>query len=265
MRRFSGFGRVILAVLAAAAAAAPAVAQGYTPYAQQRSLAVRAEAQVPPQTSEVFLDERREESADVGSFDRSLDAAAVAQPVQGPPPPYASADALARGAVTFAPTSISGRLATNFTLNEQGGWTGGSADATFSTDFLAHQGGTARFTGQGRIRGEGGYFVTFWDLDLEDPHGGPLGLFGVGTSGGVNEDRSYDFTATLQAGHRYQLNVRTETNWAILRNPPETRTGTVRGEFDFTLTVPEPGAFAGLAPLAAFLLVRTGRRVDRLR
>ena len=111
--------------LVIASSAAPARAQLYTPYAQERSLDVRADAQVPPQTSAVVTDGRREESEDLGSFDRSLSAAAAAGAGPGQPP-YAAAGAVARQSVTFTPTSITGLLSTDITFAESGGWTGGS-------------------------------------------------------------------------------------------------------------------------------------------
>lgn len=255
------FVMAVLALLRAATAAG----QYYTPYLQERSLEVRADAQVPPQeSSPVVSDGRREESSDLGGFDGALAASAEAGQ-SASQPPYASGEARAAQTVAYTPTGFTGRFFSGFTLDENGGWSGGSSDATWAVEFRADQSVPLHFTARGVIRAHGGYFLLLSDLDTEDPHGGPLGLFGVGLSTGGSEDRSYDFETPLQAGHRYRLSLSTETGWEILRNPPVTQAGTVHGEFTFAVTVPEPAAAVALGVVAPLLLVRARRTIPSAR
>ena len=116
------FVMAVLALLRAATAAG----QYYTPYLQERSLEVRADAQVPPQeSSPVVSDGRREESSDLGGFDGALAASAEAGQ-SASQPPYASGEARAAQTVAYTPTGFTGRFFSGFTLDENGGWSGGS-------------------------------------------------------------------------------------------------------------------------------------------
>ena len=249
-------------VLTCALAGRPAAGQVYSPYEQHRSLDVAAAAQVPPDTVPSVTDGRQEQSDDPGAFDRSLSALAVA-PAGGDPSaaPYASFSTTAAHRLAFAPQTITGQASTGFDSREVGAQAGGSADAGIDTSFLVNQGGAGGIAYSTLIVGRGGYFATLADLDTEDPHGGPLIIWGTGASG-APEDQTLNVPLSFLAGHRYRLQARTEVDLEILRNGPENRTLSNLAQFGFTLTVPEPAPAALLLAAVPLLLAR--RRSPRL-
>ena len=248
----------VVAVVGATVVAGPALGQVFAPYEQHRGLDVAAQVQIPPDVSPTVTHTTGEQSDDLGSFDRSL-TVTVAAPEGGDPStaPYASFTTTASHRLAYATATITGAVATGFESREVGAEAGGSADASVDFSFLVNQGGAGRVTAHAFNSGNGGYFVLLFDLDTEDPHGGPSVIWGLGMSGGAN-DESFDVPISFLAGHRYRFQARTENDLEILRNGPENRTLSQSARFDFTITVPEPAA-ATLLLMTPLVLPRRRR------
>jgi hypothetical protein len=257
---------VIAILLLIAIPSLPVSAQVYAQTSQSRQLetSVAARAMGLPDQS----DNDQETSADLGGFNRSITSGATARSGSDPTV-VAVGSAQAGQAVTYGSTEISGRMTASFLVESTGADAGAFGAASFETELRFDNDTPYRLSGRLAAgfntpvdegsRDAGGE-LTLFDLDLEDPHGGPTVLFGFFSGSDAAHDFPFDHTGVIPAGHRLVLRVGADAGRELLNNPPTPGAATHSGssELTFSFVVPEPGT-ASIAPLIGWLLVRRHR------
>jgi hypothetical protein len=252
----------------AALIAAPTARAAYVQLTQTRSLSTTASANLggePPTT-----DADSEDSADLGSFDRSINSSARAF---SPQPPLFQGFGLgtASQSVQWAPTSITGSLVGDAQASSTAAEGSSRGDSTWSATFRVDQPTPFDLHGLLSVRNlsnvggfGGGFDSSSLTLSRQADSGGPeqmLYTVSLPPFPGVDNQRDVDFSGVLDPDYVYRLAANASATRSASSLPITFPVaGQTITEATFTLTtVPEPAAVSVLAGCATLMLRRRRR------